>query len=72
MASTTETQYPTLNEDLKVNVAIIGGGITGISSAYMLNKEGINTAIIEAERIFQGTTGHMTAKITSQHGPIVK
>ena len=70
MASTPETQYPTLNEDLKVDVAIIGGGITGISCAYMLNKEGINTAIIEADHIVQGTTGHTTAKITSQHGLI--
>jgi glycine/D-amino acid oxidase-like deaminating enzyme/nitrite reductase/ring-hydroxylating ferredoxin subunit len=70
MASTPETQYPTLNEDIKVDVAIIGGGITGISCAYTLNKEGINTAIIEADRIVQGTTGHTTAKITSQHGLI--
>ena len=70
MASTPETQYPTLSEDLKVDVAIIGGGITGISCAYMLNKEGVKTAIIEADRIVQGTTGHTTAKITSQHGLI--
>jgi len=70
MASTPETQYPTLKEALKVDVAIIGGGITGISCAYMLNKEGVKTAIIEADRIVQGTTGHTTAKITSQHGLI--
>jgi len=70
MASTPQTKYPTLNEDLKVDVAIIGGGITGISCAYMLNKEGVETAIIEADRILNGTTGHTTAKITSQHGLI--
>ena len=33
MASTPDIQYPTLNEDIKVDVAIIGGGITGISCA---------------------------------------
>ncbi len=70
MASTLPTQYPTLNEDLKVDVVIVGGGITGISCAYMLNQEGVKTAIIEADRILQGTTGHTTAKITSQHGLI--
>ena len=70
MASTTQFEYPTLNEDYKVDVAIIGGGITGISCAYMLNKEGVKTAIIEADQILQGTTGHTTAKITSQHGLI--
>jgi glycine/D-amino acid oxidase-like deaminating enzyme len=44
MASTTQTGYPALNEDLKIDVAIIGGGITGIACAYMLNKRGVKTA----------------------------
>lgn len=70
MASTTNNEYPTLDKDIKVDVAIVGGGITGILSAYWLNKEGVRTAIIEADRILQGTTGHTTAKITSQHGLI--
>jgi len=70
MASTHKTDYPVLNEDIKVDIAIIGGGIVGISTAYMLNKEGFKVAIIEADRILQGTTGHTTAKITSQHGLI--
>jgi glycine/D-amino acid oxidase-like deaminating enzyme/nitrite reductase/ring-hydroxylating ferredoxin subunit len=70
MASAPATNYPALTEDIKVDVAIIGGGIAGISSAYMLNKEGIKVAVIEADHILQGTTGHTTAKITSQHGLI--
>jgi glycine/D-amino acid oxidase-like deaminating enzyme/nitrite reductase/ring-hydroxylating ferredoxin subunit len=70
IASTPQTEYPTLKEDLKVDVAIIGGGIAGIASAYMLNKEGIKTAVIEADRILSGTTGYTTAKVTSQHGLI--
>ncbi|HEX9063113.1 MAG TPA: FAD-dependent oxidoreductase [Clostridia bacterium] len=70
MASSSTTGYPVLNEDLKVDVAIIGGGITGVLCAYLLNKEGLNVAVAEADRILQGTTGHTTAKITSQHGLI--
>jgi len=70
MASTPKPQYPVLNEDIKVDIAIIGGGIVGILTAYMLSKHGIKAAIIEADRILQGTTGHTTAKITSQHGLI--
>lgn len=70
MASTSRTEYPVLDKDIKVDIAIIGGGIVGISSAYMLSKEGLNVAIVEADRIVQGTTGHTTAKITSQHGLI--
>lgn len=70
IASTTQNAYPALTENIKVDVAIIGGGISGISCAYMLNKEGVKTVIIEADRILKGTTGHTTAKITSQHGLI--
>lgn len=70
MASTPSTSYPSLSEDIKVDVAIVGGGIVGISCAYFLAKEGIKPVIIEADRILQGATGHTTAKITSQHGLI--
>lgn len=68
--STKETDYPSLNEDIKVDVAIIGGGIVGITAAYFLKKKGAKVAIIEASRIVQGTTGFTTAKITSQHNLI--
>lgn len=67
MASTDITDYPPLNEDINVDVAIIGGGIVGVSCAYMLQKEGLKVALLESNHIAQATTGHTTAKITSQH-----
>ncbi|WP_352418804.1 FAD-dependent oxidoreductase [Proteiniborus sp.] len=70
IASTPNTDYPVLNKDIKVDVAIIGGGLVGISCAYLLKKEGFKIAILEAGRIAKGTTGHTTAKITSQHNLI--
>jgi glycine/D-amino acid oxidase-like deaminating enzyme/nitrite reductase/ring-hydroxylating ferredoxin subunit len=70
MDSTPQPEFPILNEDIKVDIAIIGGGIVGISTAYLLNTHGIKVAILEADHILQGTTGHTTAKITSQHGLI--
>lgn len=70
IASTHGTDYPVLDEDIKVDIAIIGGGFVGISTAYMLCKEGLTIAIFEADRILNGATGHTTAKITSQHGLI--
>ncbi len=51
-------------------MAIIGGGIVGITSAYFLTSAGYKVAVIEADKILQGTTGHTSAKITSQHGLI--
>jgi glycine/D-amino acid oxidase-like deaminating enzyme/nitrite reductase/ring-hydroxylating ferredoxin subunit len=72
IASTDKTDYPALREDVRVDVAVIGGGITGITCAFLLKNEGLRVAVIEADRIVQGTTGHTTAKITSQHGLIYK
>lgn len=62
--------FPKLAEDLHVDVAVIGGGITGLTSAYLLAKEGVKVALIEAGSILNGTTGHTTAKVTAQHGLI--
>lgn len=68
--STPSTNYSNLNEDIDVDLVIIGGGLAGINSAYLLQKEGLKTAILEAEGICQGATAYTTAKITSQHGLI--
>lgn len=68
--STDKTDYPEITEDLSVDTVIIGGGMAGILSAYLLQKEGVQTAVLEASRIAMGTSAHTTAKITSQHGII--
>lgn len=70
ITSTEETNYPTLKEDVKVDALVIGGGITGITSASLLNEAGLSVVLIDANRICRGTTGHTTAKITSQHNLI--
>lgn len=67
MASTEITKYDSLNEDIKVDVVIVGGGIVGITAAYMLKKSGLKVVILEASRLLHGTTGHTTAKVTAQH-----
>ncbi|MGG2093939.1 FAD-dependent oxidoreductase [Bacillus sp. S13(2024)] len=65
--STTFPTFPKLTENIKTEVAIVGAGITGITTAYLLAKEGIKVALIDAGNILNGTTGHTTAKITTQH-----
>lgn len=59
-----------MTDDLQVNTVVIGGGMAGILTAYMLKKEGIKTAVLEAGRIGGGQTERTTAKITSQHNCI--
>ena len=67
IATTSDTDYPKVENDLDVDVAIIGGGITGLTTAYLLKSSGIRVAVIDSNRIIKGVSGHTTAKITSQH-----
>ncbi|MFS0643356.1 FAD-dependent oxidoreductase [Siminovitchia sp. 179-K 8D1 HS] len=65
--STNIPSYPPLEQDMEVEVAVIGGGITGITTAHLLAKEGFQVALFESTRLMNGTTGHTTAKVTAQH-----
>lgn len=62
--------FPKLNENIKVDIAIVGGGITGITAAYLLSQYDLKIALIETDVLLNGTTGYTTAKITAQHGLI--
>ena len=60
--------FEKLKQDIEVDVCIVGGGITGITTAYYLNKQGYKVALLERDTLCSKTSGHTTAKITSQHG----
>ncbi len=60
--------FPRLRGKHKTEVLIIGGGITGILTAYMLRQNKIDCILVEKENICSGTTAGTTAKITFQHG----
>ncbi|RYL88967.1 FAD-dependent oxidoreductase [Sporolactobacillus sp. THM7-4] len=62
--------FQLLKENLVTEVTIVGAGITGITSAYLLAKAGLKVALIDAGQLCSGTTGHTTAKITAQHSLI--
>ena len=68
VATTEETSYPALAGDLDVDVAVVGGGITGLTTALLLGRAGARVALVEAGRVAAGTTGYTTAKLTSLHG----
>ena len=66
------SKYDSLQENIKTDICIIGGGLTGLSTAYNLSKYKIKTVLIEKDEICKQTSGNSTAKITSQHGLIYK
>ncbi|WP_305852474.1 FAD-dependent oxidoreductase [Gracilibacillus caseinilyticus] len=59
--------FEPLHDSLQTDVTIIGGGITGVLTAYHLAKQGVKVVLLERDRLCQSTTGHTTAKITAQH-----
>ncbi|MCF3119004.1 FAD-dependent oxidoreductase [Streptomyces arenae] len=58
---------PPLEDDVTVDVAVIGGGIAGLSTAWELSRAGLHVAVLEAGRIAEGVTGHTTAKLSALH-----
>lgn len=63
-ATSEGTKYPQLSGDISVDVAIVGGGITGLTAAVLLQRNGLNVALLEASRIGSGVTGNTTAHIS--------
>jgi glycine/D-amino acid oxidase-like deaminating enzyme/nitrite reductase/ring-hydroxylating ferredoxin subunit len=59
--------FPPLAGDIEADVAIIGGGIVGVTAARMLKDRGLSVALVEALKVGEEVTGKSTAKITSQH-----
>ena len=70
LATADTTDYPSLDHDMSIDVAVIGAGIAGLTTAYLLKQRGVKVAVFEKYRIGDSVSGHTTAKVTSQHGMI--
>ncbi len=57
-----------LLNDIECDVLVIGGGLSGVLTAYFLARNNINVVLVEASSVCSGQTAKTTAKITSQHG----
>lgn len=55
--------FPSLESDLETDVLIIGGGMTGLLTAYQLSKEKVRTVVLESWTIGSGTSGHSTGNL---------
>lgn len=63
-------KFKNLNKDILTDVCIIGAGILGLTCGYYLSKSGLKVTVVNKSDIARKTTGHTTAKITSQHSLI--
>jgi glycine/D-amino acid oxidase-like deaminating enzyme/nitrite reductase/ring-hydroxylating ferredoxin subunit len=61
------TAYPPLDRDLTVDVAVLGGGIAGMTTALLLARSDLKVAVVDAGLIGHGVSGYSTAKVTSLH-----
>jgi glycine/D-amino acid oxidase-like deaminating enzyme/nitrite reductase/ring-hydroxylating ferredoxin subunit len=64
------SDFAPLKRAPEVDAVVIGGGITGLTAAYLLKREGLKVALLEAGRVASGVTGYTTAKVTALHGLI--
>jgi glycine/D-amino acid oxidase-like deaminating enzyme/nitrite reductase/ring-hydroxylating ferredoxin subunit len=65
LATAEPTAYPSLDRDLDVDVAIIGGGIAGITAALAVKRDGARVAVLERGVVGGGATGFTTAKVSA-------
>ncbi|MCP3098147.1 FAD-dependent oxidoreductase [Myxococcus sp. K15C18031901] len=56
--------FPVARGDLTVDVAVIGGGIAGLTTAFLLKRAGKRVAVLEMHRVLSGQTGQTTAHLT--------
>lgn len=60
-------RLPQLKENITADVAIIGAGIAGISTAYELSEAGLSVVVLDRGAIGRGITSRTTAHLTFSH-----
>jgi glycine/D-amino acid oxidase-like deaminating enzyme/nitrite reductase/ring-hydroxylating ferredoxin subunit len=63
--STPLPRFPQADRGVEVDVVVIGGGIMGITTAYLLKQAGKTVVLLERDRLARGDTGHTTAHLTA-------
>jgi glycine/D-amino acid oxidase-like deaminating enzyme/nitrite reductase/ring-hydroxylating ferredoxin subunit len=58
-------EFPALEKDVRVDVAVVGAGISGLTTAYLLAREGKSVAVVDDGGLGTGMTGATTAHLTN-------
>lgn len=64
-ASAVEADYPELPDDLYANVCVVGAGIAGLTTAYLLAREAKTVIVMDSGPIGNGETGRTTAHLSN-------
>ncbi|HXG90684.1 MAG TPA: FAD-dependent oxidoreductase [Vicinamibacterales bacterium] len=57
-------EFPPADQFVGVDVAIVGGGITGLTTGVLLQRAGVRTAVLEQHRLGSGESGRTSAHLT--------
>lgn len=63
--SAPSSDFPSADHELEVDTIVVGGGVTGITAAYLLNRAGKSVALLERGRCAHIDTGHTSAHLTA-------
>ncbi len=58
--STPDMAFQPLGADLRVECCVIGAGITGLTTAYLLQRAGVKVAVLEMDGVARGVSGYTT------------
>lgn len=64
-ASVEELGFTELRQSVTTDVVVIGGGITGLTTALQLAEQGRDVVVLEADRVGQSNTGNSTGNLYS-------
>lgn len=59
------TNYPSIPSSMEADVCVVGAGITGLTTAILLQQKGLKVVLVERNRVGSGTTGYTTGHVTS-------
>jgi heterodisulfide reductase subunit A-like polyferredoxin len=65
-ATAPASSAPALNQNVRADVCVVGAGIAGLTTAYLLAREGKSVVVVEKNKVGQGETSHTSAHLSNE------